>query len=562
MNAADAFLTHRSLFDEELDKLINQTAGASIALATPPAADPKKRPASALEHTSKKQRRDSALAVKMLELHLPSPDSPSRATFVSPTRGGGSDNHALHMHPSRRALLDGHDSPSSHVGSLGNRHAHGSNDERRQGPSLIDKSRGTLLAPNSSPVRPAFGNADPTPRLDVSEQTWTTVRNAVQRQRDPRKDDMAYEALLELRRNEKIEDIDRYVPSLEQANRPRHMQPAPHRNQSFPIANLPKAVLRRNQSFPFEKLPELVRNRILELVLVSSKPIVIDLTWLRKFLEGHARVPKSSMIMDPRVLVWDDPGTWSLKRREIATMHEDMIPFKAALEQRAEKSRKTKGPCRGLTTSLLRVFSHKVSSQAARIFYGQNTFRFPSHTTSWMQLESFLITIGPTNVANLRSLQVHIPLWHFGVLHDHIDGEVLNLTSPVSRLAILRPSPHDRLLSAIENCSVALLRAKQLLSLELLIGRSPDGLPLAYWTGKLQETRVELASDVREHRERKQKGIELLKRLSSVTSRSVLGFTNGARLSEYESETAEKLELLTKEAQKYGWQLDAKVLAL
>jgi hypothetical protein len=122
----------------------------------------------------------------------------------------------------------------------------------------------------------------------------------------------------------------------------------------------------------------------------------------------------------------------------VSQMQEDMSSFTQALEQRAAKTSKIKAPCRHLTASLLRV-SRFMHAQAAKVFYGGNTFYFPWSTTSWMQLESFLATIGPQNVALLRNLRVHAPLWYLGLQADFLEGSILDLTSPASRLAVNMP---------------------------------------------------------------------------------------------------------------------------
>ena len=45
-----------------------------------------------------------------------------------------------------------------------------------------------------------------------------------------------------------------------------------------------------------------------------------------------------------------------------------------------------------------------------------------------MQLESFLTTIGPENVAFLRSLKIHVPLWYQTVQERFLERALLNIT--------------------------------------------------------------------------------------------------------------------------------------
>lgn len=146
-------------------------------------------------------------------------------------------------------------------------------------------------------------------------------------------------------------------------------------------------------------------------------------------------------------------------------------------------------------------------ARAAPIFYGQNTFHFSWATSAWMQLESFLATIGPANVGHLRYIRIHAPLWHRGIQEDFVEGAILDLTSPASRLGVVKPAARDRLLSAIKSSVQALLEAGQLevLSLDLEHGMVTDR-----WTGRYSNDRQLIAiSDAEEHVIRKQQGIEL-----------------------------------------------------
>ena len=95
--------------------------------------------------------------------------------------------------------------------------------------------------------------------------------------------------------------------------------------------------------------------------------------------------------------------SWDKLLPDIDLMRSDMLQFAEALETRGTKTRYSRSPCRGLTTGLLRV-SRSFHELAAPIFYGQNIFKFPCATSAWMQLDSFLATIGQSNATNIQRL--------------------------------------------------------------------------------------------------------------------------------------------------------------
>ncbi|TKA83775.1 hypothetical protein B0A55_00020 [Friedmanniomyces simplex] len=312
---------------------------------------------------------------------------------------------------------------------------------------------------------------------------------------DPRRDDLKYAALIELRRNGERANMDRYVPDTSKPKLPKRVQPA----------------TRRNGAFPFERLPDRVQSRILALLIVSPNPIELDFTWLRPFFTGHARVPSPYITVEQDGVRYRIPKPWNQVVNQVDVMQDDLVPFKFALEERADKARPYNSPCAGLTTSLLRV-SRAVHKHAAHVFYEQNTFCFLCPTTAWMFLESFLITIGSTNVAHIRSLQIHVPLWHHRLTYGYIEGAILDLASPASRLAITKLPARDRLLAAVEQCVFMLQQAGQLTDFEPRIQRNAR---LAdKWIGRVIDDTSSSMLQANEHEVRKQKGIELLKQLT------------------------------------------------
>ena len=182
---------------------------------------------------------------------------------------------------------------------------------------------------------PSGGDADVRPASfdrDVSEKqarTRRTLSNSVRRQWDTRKDDLDYEYLLEQRRKEKLIGVDRYVPG---------------------------AIIRMAKpAFPLEQLPDDIRARVFEYLLVIHVPITIDFYWLRSFIRGHAKVPDVMQSVELHGSTYALPIGWNKLVADVQVMKEGMDQFKTALEMREAKKRATRSPCRGLTTSLLKV---------------------------------------------------------------------------------------------------------------------------------------------------------------------------------------------------------------
>ena len=271
----------------------------------------------------------------------------------------------------------------------------------------------------------------------VAHETFPTLSDTVRRQWDPSKGDMDYEHLLQLRRKERLLNVDRYVPQN------------PMRRKTY---------LQRS-TFPPERLPEAIKTRIFEILLVSRKPISIDLTWLRSFVKGHARIPATTRNGEVGGSIYSFPKTWNILLADIDNMQKDMAQFKTALETRHAKTRSARSPARGLSVALLLV-SRTIDATAARIFYSQNVFSFPSATSAWMQLESFLATVGPGNVAEIQHIRIHAPVWHRGIQEDFVEGAIIDLLSPASRMAVIKPPTRDRRLRDTEYLKHANERAK------------------------------------------------------------------------------------------------------
>ena len=150
---------------------------------------------------------------------------------------------------------------------------------------------------------------------------------------------------------------------------------------------------------------------------------------------------------------------------------------------------------------------------------------------------------------------IHCPLWHRGVQEDFVEGAVVDLLSPASRMAVIKPPPHDRLLSAIRHACHTLLDANLVnLSLDL-----ENGLAADYWSSRYtNDKRMISIAEAEEFFERKIKGIELLRQVSEVLAttqtRPVLGLFTPSRSSPPDKkEFRRRLPGLKIEAEKYGW---------
>lgn len=277
-------------------------------------------------------------------------------------------------------------------------------------------------------------------------------------------------------------------------------------------------------------------------------------------MNGHCRVPiVEKTIKDGGNSAYTVPMEWNQLVKDVNTMQKDCVPFKPALEDRGNKTRKRKAPCRGLTTGVLAV-SRDMHAQAASVFYGNNTFSFPWPSSAWMQLESFLATIGPINVSKLRHITIHCPLWHRGIKEDFLEGAILDLTSPASRLGVVKPPSRDRLLSAIAGSIEALSKPGKL---DIFAVELEHGLITERWAGNYSNARRLIAmSEANEHITRKNQGVQILKSLSeSLPHPPVLNVyhpTPGVGkhdLSEFRS----RLASVIREALKYGWKVDQRL---
>ena len=134
---------------------------------------------------------------------------------------------------------------------------------------------------------------------------------------------------------------------------------------------------------------------------------------------------------------------------------------------------------------------------------------------------------------------------------------MIDSLSPATRMAVIKPSARDRVLSAIQNAIESLSANLKTMQIELENGNQVDN-----WSGRyIDEKRMMAVSEAEEHVHRKSKGVAMLKVLSELlvfrSKRPVMKVcrlpTSSSGLKEFQKQ---QLPSLVAEAQKYGWQVD------
>lgn len=522
MDPAHALLSNQKGFEQDLEQMINDILSGSSASAS--TSTPGSTEVSPTFATSQQDPRN-AQHKRLLSSHTdttddsPEPSSPKRLKLDQSDLL--SQSRDAHMHPARRAMLDEH-APHAPVtdDNLPEPLASGANAGHRR----------SVTAANSIPL------GDPRAKTNDGAATWSTLQNTVQRQWDSRKDDLEYGELLKHRRKERVDRVDRYVPAW----------------------TPPKPEKPKNQAFPFEKFPEQVRDKVISLLVVSREPIDIDFTWLRPFVKGHARVPVvTQKLRGEDGASYMAPVTWTKLLEDVKSMQSDMIKFKGALESRGVKTKGRRSPARYLTTSLLRV-SRSLHKSAARAFYGENTFLFSYAPGAWMQLESFMETIGLRNVTEIKHIRIAAPMFPRGMQEDYVEGAILDLMSPATRMATVKPPARDRLLSAIQH-SVDKLKAANRLETLTLDLEHPMASDL--WSGRyVNDKRMISVAEAEKHAKRKTIAITLLNEASEMLTAK----GNKPTLMLHHFSKASKRDVnqfrnsfagVVTEAEKYGWRV-------
>lgn len=173
-----------------------------------------------------------------------------------------------------------------------------------------------------------------------------------------------------------------------------------------------------------------------------------------------------------------------------------------------------------------------------------------------MHLESFLETIGSKNVKELKHIRIAAPMFHRGMQEDYVEGAILDLMSPATRMAVIKPPARDRLLSAITHSASKLRAAGSLETLDVSLEH-----PMAsdLWSGSyVNDKRLISVSDVERCVERKVTAIDTLRQASKMLAarrrQPTLTLYHFAKPSRSDDKQFRKLlPGLILEAKKYGW---------
>ena len=105
-------------------------------------------------------------------------------------------------------------------------------------------------------------------------------------------------------------------------------------------------------------------------------------------------------------------------------------------------------------------------------------------------------------------------MWHRSVQEDFLEGALIDTLSPASRLAVIKPPPHDRLLSAVRHVVQVLSQSTKLTK---LVFNLENGLGADYWCDRMTRDRKLISvADADEFVNRKREGIALLKQVSDL----------------------------------------------
>lgn len=427
------------------------------------------------------------------------------------------------------------------------------------------RSQATPKAASQSKDDATIGGRSTNPTLPMRAiPNTTSLQRAIRLQNDSSMDDQEYERILQLRRNERTIGVDRYVPAAAATSAPTQVagtsSPLTGHNATTVLQAKTTKPVARKVGFP--NLPERIRDKILRLALVRAQSIKLDFSWLiRNFIQSYTAIPASYDQVTLDNARYTIPRSMSRVKTDIQSMRARLgqdSNLQALLRHAHIYSRRLVPD--GVNMALFHV-SRDVHDRAARVFYGGNKFYFPSPEAGFMTLEAFLITIGTVNASYLGSLRVHAPLWHAGIGSDAIEGAMLDILSPATRFAVLKPPAEDRLLSAIETSTGILANAGNLKSLQLDL-RYPE--PARQFISQSAQTNLGLVrqEDAAAFVDRRRRGIEVLKQFSArltttPSSRPVIRILS---LRPVNPPVAREfrfiLASIIREAEKYGWGVD------
>lgn len=297
-------------------------------------------------------------------------------------------------------------------------------------------------------------------------------------------------------------------------------------------------------------LPNNVKDMIFGMLLKSPYPIKLNTTSLMGFVYSRVYVPfaTSSQI--------DGRRTKSLFRPP-HELNLELEKMKADLHRISPDQWPSRSVVSGLTLSLLYV-SKAVYHRAARLFYSNNVFEFPSSRDGWLHLESFLTTIGPSNASSIHHLSVAVPKWHPDTSRDRLAGAIFDGLSPLTRLLASTNASEDRLLSAISTCTSILAGRRNIKSFQIDMQMNDVRHFLNHCVTASMYNLSKF--EKKAHTKRKDNGVQLLHTLSRRTlsqgCRPELVIHAGGSGNKRKLVVAGLLPSIAATAKKYGWNLN------
>lgn len=302
----------------------------------------------------------------------------------------------------------------------------------------------------------------------------------------------------------------------------------------------------------FGNLPDNVQDLIFTMVLKSNVPVKLNTAQLKAFVHNVTNVPLATTT-----------GTRAPRKKHVLkpayVLHLELEKMEDKLRNIMPSQCSPNPLVSGLALSLLYV-SKAVHRRAARIFYNNNRFEFSNTSDAWLHLESFLITIGSRNAGNIQHLSVTMPKWYPNASEDRIAGALLDVLSPITRLAKFTNADDDRLLSAISTCTSILTPHGGLKSLQIdMLFREMQSFLKYHHDDSMY---ILSANEQKDHAKRKDDGVRLLRALSDALSPGCkpelvlhAGHVGNKRQTKFNIHFAS----IVREAEKYGWDVDRRL---
>lgn len=344
--------------------------------------------------------------------------------------------------------------------------------------------------------------------LDAGQVDGKSKKRRLQEDAEDSHADKHHERRRQKLRKTTPEDVDRYVTHSSRA----HRKPE-SKTISLQLKKDPKSKESEPMNPPasfagFTKLPDDLRDKILTILLKSDDTIELNPAELLPFITKHASIHTAEQIQKS--------GVYMKRPAVVRSQLERMKSLLAVVPHDQWRGILTRPHTGGLTLSLMRV-SKEMHERAARIMYGSNTFHFSNVENAWMHLQSFLTTVGASNAGHIRHIRLPAPRWYRGISRDAIAGTLLDVMNPATYLAVPTMPVNDRLLSAVEACTRALIETGNLESMQVDISFPVDVLHFIGERSQDYQHPIH-PSEEKDQVLREAAGMEALKQLSDALS--------------------------------------------